>query len=517
MPSNGQTVQLSFKKPVSATAVGSAAEAIASGFDAVYEQRSLELAKQQQHKYMAQEGEDADDDAMDIDGEGQGGVSDGTGTMTGNTKPSVVSGFNAPMLVALPPSAILVGQNFTYKIVNIDDIESYTPLRCGKLLNKQHIAIPPATMQLFASNSTTNSGVNSVSSLGGAVLPLLAVYPYLYDIFHDMDTLSFGISGDGKDTRIDITYHYASVGQPIKLDNDAMDDESAVGFQAIYTCSDKDFITIGNVFRVSYYNPTGERNRFHSLVIEWNANPFVDWAAEAAVCSMTYALSIENALRVTSSIDREGRQLPVLQPQHPSPPSSSQYTPTNNSSTATGDNIGIPTSGHNDDIIDRMRAGVIDPSIASDLASITGNAAFKARLSRIRDLFIASYCSNAAAAPTKAGSKKRTANTVKELDLSSKSSWFRSVQLDASGKRLIIQSAEFEDPRNPAKTSTQGPAEAYLFIEWARNQKQGSCKACNHATECSHMHHAVVQCDHDELRHQVMYALQHLESDATAQ
>jgi hypothetical protein len=535
MPSNGQTVQLSFKKPVSATAVGAAAEVIAAEFDALYKHRSLELAEQQRAVEVGLEGAGGMDVYGDInrdidvgkgDDEGRGVItsssSSGGGVISsGEIKSSTekVSGLNAPMLVGLPPSSILVGQNFTYKIVKIDDLESYTPLRRGKLVNRQHIAIPAAAMQLFASASGTTTSTTTTSSSGAsstAILPLLAVYPYLHDVFHDMDASSLG-AAHGKDARIDITYHYASVGETIKLEsNEAGSGNAPAEFEAIYTCSDKDFITIGDVFRVSYYNPSGHRNRFHSLVIEWNANPLVDWAAEAAVCCMTYALSVENALRITTSIDRlEGTSKATPSQPH----SSSSFSPGNTSSTTLEH---LDRSGHHPagsaDVIERMRTGVIDPSIASDLASVNGDVVSKAKLARIRDLLVASYChsdANGAIPTTKVDSKKRSADTAKDLDLTQKSCWFKSVLLDASGKRLIIQSRLFEDPRNSAKSSIKGPAEAYVFIEWGRNQPSpSSCKACHHVQDCGHIqHHAVIQCDHDGFRDQVAYALQHLDVD----
>ena len=72
------------------------------------------------------------------------------------------------------PMNVLVVQNFTFKIVSVAELDMYTPFRKGSLLQRQYVALPPATLQLF--------GRNSVHGEMKSALPLVIVYPALFQV-----------------------------------------------------------------------------------------------------------------------------------------------------------------------------------------------------------------------------------------------------------------------------------------------------------------------------------------------
>ncbi len=421
MPRNGQRVELAFRKSVTAVAVGSAAQDIA---------RALDEAR---------------------------------------VREPLLSAGGEPMpiqAVPMPKSALLVSNNFTFKIISVAELATYTSLRRGRLTNRQHVPIPKAVVQLFTQKHTVTA-------------PLTIAYPYLLEVFGEMDSSVFrrrrgqgaAPGGPRESTEEDggspavVVYHYV---QP----------EDKVVYHSVHPTA-ADYISIGDVVKVLYFTPDATpAEPFSSLVVEWACDPSIDWLAEAAVCAVTYAVSVENALRTTTT--------------------SSLFS----------------KGSHHEELSEtvlRMRSGLVNPAAASDDIDgrkLEDERARKRMLLKLRNDLRDACVSSSPVSEVPVLDDSRDDS----LYISHKHTWFSSVDCDVSGKRLIFRSSFL-----PAQSSTDKlfvPAEGYLFVEWETQSGDGA-SGHRHVSingVAGKKHHAVVQSESDVLRAQIFYVLEHLHS-----
>lgn len=282
---------------------------------------------------------------------------------------------------------------------------------------------------------------------------------------------------DGNDTYA-VVYHYTEIAKDALTSVGKLEDaptringavDLGANSAASLACSERDFITIGSAVKISYYE--GE-NQNRCIAVEWTADPVYDWVAEAAICSLSYFMSIDNALRLTTS------QAKAVVP-------------------AAADGA----ENSSDDILNKMRSGLIDPSKHSMLIDSDGDKTTRLALQRIKDCLSEQYCNSVWDMEI-----SNEEDNAGEIDASNASSWFESVKLDQGGRRLIVTSSRL------ATSSGEAAAVAYVFVHFHKN----SGKGCKHGpNEEGHghckKHHAVIQAENEVLKSQVKHAISTLD------
>jgi hypothetical protein len=443
MPENGQAVKVAFKKSVVGFAVGDAASNIT---------RILDNPSSQMRE-----------------GEEGGGLSEGGTSM---------------------PLNVLVAQNFTFKIVAMSELDAYTPLRRGSMLQMQHLAIPPATLQIFSSHSPGRQ----------QLLPLVIVYPSILQIFSGLD-----VDENGND-EYKVVYHYTTKDKTAELPAAKATAAAAAADGTVtiagpidlggdsviaHACSDKDFITVGNALKIYYYAGIGT-DQTRSIIVEWAAGPMLDWVAESVICGITFFLSIDNALRLTTG---QAKPAPALSGPPPLPPSSSSSSSSAAAAAAGG------ASGEGAALLARMQQCLVDPSrhSASIDSAPLDKYAYRA-LQSIQDDLSKTHCNEATT-----DDNAMELSCEEELDVSSQHSWFTTVKIDQAGKRLLITSRGIKAPDG-------GLASAYVFVYFGYPSGGGKGgKGCHHSEAAAGVagltHHAVIQADNEQLQKQVKYAV----------
>jgi len=369
----------------------------------------------------------------------------------------------------LPAQTVLVTENFSYKVVAVDEMQNHTSCRLSKVTQRVHVPIPIGYLRA-AGDAGADGAPRSAM--------LEAVFPYVEDV---MDTVVWK-------SALPIGAR-PGPGAPAHI---------------IYSSDSNELYLLVRELAI-----IREDKSSNSLVVEWNAAPTVDMIADCIVGTLYQALSVPAMLRNTSSAGFASitdTKPVVTQPKKRGKAGSKAPVKTEAETVETKDGTASTSKDSADCIVKKLKLGLVNPKNAVNQEIV--KAAVQASASSAAGK--GSGCKHNTGGSQESQYVQRLKNMatlLQERFVSSSDSLFQSVKLNAPNTCIIVRGVErsvelptgsrMEDHSDQV-TVFESP-EAYCFFVFNTGDEV--------TQDSMHQHHAVVQSEDSKFQETVLKAI----------